>query len=414
MLCIGEFRFMAHFKSYEQEKIIDRVSGDVVILNDEHRFEKKRMLIVTPRCLVFDQNWDAIETACEYLDNRLNVKRQEWNSIEAKGRAIKLFHDFLEEYDLKLEETSVSIINNFIAWLFRGDETEKYILGKKTERTGKTVNTYLSHIRDYFKYLRHTHKYNDPFFEEYEEINRPASKPKGFFEHTLKTGKVGKSMFKVKERGKKEITILGQSEVQKLIDASSLMRDKLMILLMIFTGMRIGEVLNLKVQAIGVPDETAKVQQLRMIPSSTDDKRRKLKTGTRDVFLPPWVMKLLDNHYERTWLPLVDAKGLNHNYFFISEGHRNTGMPLSYNGVKSRFETLFDATGIDANPHDFRHTWATNLARLKTDPETLRKMLGHKNVSSVGIYIQAAKVEEISESLAEFYGSYDIGLEINA
>ena len=405
---------MAYFVAYEEQKVIDRLSGEVITVDEERGFDKKTMLLVTPRCMVFDENWENIKIACSYLDNRLNVKRQEWNTIEAKGRAVKLFHDFLEEFELRLEDTDVGVINDYIAWLFKGDETEHYSLGKMTKRTGRTVNTYLSHLRDYFKYLRHTMQYSDPFFEEHEEINRPASMPKGFYEHTLKTNKVGKSMFKVKERGKKEIAILGQSEVQTLVDAATLMRDKLMILLLIYTGMRIGEVLNLKYKAISVPDATVKAQKLRMIPSETDDKRRRLKTGTRDIFLPSWLMGLLDKHLDDVVLPLLDKGGLEHDYFFVSEGNRNTGEPLSYNAVKTRFKTLFDITGINANPHDFRHTWATNLARIKTDPETLRKMLGHKNVSSVGIYIQAAKVEEISESLAEFYEGYDLSAKVCA
>lgn len=402
---------MAHFKIYESERVIDKANGEVVILGDKSLYNPEKMLILTPRCLIFDNNWDRIAEACAFLDNRLNVKRQEWNTIEAKMFAIKLFHDFLEQVIVMLNEVDVKTINDFIAWLFRGNETEKYILGKTTERTGRTVNAYISHVRDYFKFLRHTYHLHDPFKEELELINRPSSYPKGFFEHTLTSGKVGKSMFKVKERGKKVITILGKTEVQKLVDACSLKRDKLIILLMIYTGMRIGEILNLKIQAISTPDMASDIQQLRMISSSDDNKRRRLKTGIRDIYLPPWLMKELDDYFNDTWLKIADIKGLKHDYIFISEGNRNNGKPLSYNGVKSRFDHLFKQTGIDANPHDFRHTYATNLARLKTDISTLMKMLGHKHSDTVAIYIQAAKIEEISESLSVFYGSFDIGLD---
>lgn len=400
---------MTYFKVYEQKRIISRQTGEVVLLSKDSPFDANEMLIVPPQCLIFDKHWDRIPEACSFLDSRLNSKRQEWNTVEAKMYAVKLFYDFLEDIGLEFNQVDVKEINDFIAWLFRGEEMERFVMGKTTSRTEKTVNTYISHIRDFYKYLRFTHNIHDPFKEEYEEINRPSAQPKGFYAHTLSSGKVGKSMFKVKERGKKTITILGQSEIQSLVNAAG-RRNRLMILLMVYTGMRVGEILNLKVDAIGVPDMASDVQRLPMIPNESDGKRRKLKTGTRDIFLPPWLMKMLEDYYSNVWINLVDANGLKHDYFFVSEGNRSKGLPLSYNGVKSMFEKLFQATGVDANPHDFRHTYATNLARLKIDIRTLMEMLGHKHPDTVAIYIRMAEIEDVTKILADFYSTYDIGM----
>ena len=399
---------MSYLKVYEHERVIDKLTADVVDMNT-HEFNSNTMTISKPQCVLFDRDWNRVEEVFEFLEQRKNTKRQEWNTIEAKARALKLFYDFLEETKMKYYSITAREVNDFIAWLFKDDE--KYSLGRLTERTARTVNTYVSHVRDFYKYHSIINRVNNPFEGEIELINRPSSMAKGFYEHTLSSGKVGKSSFTIKERGKKPITIFGESEISSMLDSSSLKRDHIMIALMLYTGMRIGEVLNLKVQAISTPDMTSQVQVLNMIPSKSDGKRKSLKTGTRTILVPPFLMKELDDYYTNTWIDLVDGNGLDHNYFFVSEGNRNKGKPLTYGAVESRFKKLFNELGIDAMPHDFRHTYATNLARLGTDISTLAEMLGHKNVSTVGIYIKMAEMEDVEKVLEEFYGKFELDVE---
>lgn len=399
---------MSYLKVYEHERVINKLTADVVDMNT-HEFNSNTMIISKPQCILFDKDWNRVEEVFEFLEQRKNTKRQEWNTIESKARALKLFYDFLEETKMKYYSITAREVNDFIAWLFKDDE--KYSLGRLTERTAKTVNTYISHVRDFYKYHSIINRVNNPFEGEIELINRPSSMAKGFYEHTLSSGKVGKSSFTIKERGKKPITIFGESEISSMLDASSLKRDRIMIALMLYTGMRIGEVLSLKVQAISTPDMTSQVQVLNMIPSKGDGKRKSLKTGTRTILVPPFLMKELDDYYTNTWIDLVDGNGLDHNYFFVSEGNRNKGKPLTYGAVESRFKKLFNELGIDAMPHDFRHTYATNLARLGTDISTLAEMLGHKNVSTVGIYIKMAEMEDVGKILEEFYGRFELDME---
>ncbi len=368
---------MFYLKLYETEKIISRDSSDIIDIKDTI-FNSSTMLIVKPQCVLFDKDWNRVEEVFEFLEQRKNTKRQAWNTIESKARALKLFYDFLEETQMPYYSI-----------------------------TARTVNNYISHVRDFYTYHSYINNINNPFDGEIELINKPSSMSKGFYEHTLSSGKVGKSSFTIKERGKKPITILGESEIASILDASTLKRDRIMIALMLFTGMRIGEVLNLKVQAISTPDMTSKAQVLQMIPSQQDGKRRSLKTGERTIYVPPFLMKELDDYYTNTWIDLVDDKGLDHDFFFISEGNRHKGEPLTYGAVESRFKKLFQEIGISAMPHDFRHTYATNLARLGTDVSTLAEMLGHKNTSTVGIYIKMAEIEDVNKILEEFYGKFE-------
>ena len=134
---------MAWLKLYETETFLDPDNG----------FEKLtipfskgyKALRVNPQCVLFDNKWERILEACNYLDHRLNIKRQKWNTIEAKGHSLKLFYDFLEYYTIGYDTVNAQTVNDFIAWLLK-DETYGYWLGKKTKRTAKTVNARISHI----------------------------------------------------------------------------------------------------------------------------------------------------------------------------------------------------------------------------------------------------------------------------
>ena len=370
-------------------------------------FQFKENQVIVPQCMLFDTNWNLIEEVYEFLENRRLVKRQRLNTIESKGRALKIFYDFLEEFKINFRCVTPRVINDFIGWLFQ--DNSNLSTDKTTERTAKSVNTYISHVRDFYHYHSIINHVKNPFDGEMDRVNHPSNMPKGFFYHTLSSGKVGKSAWTIKERGKKPITILGKNEIQSLLQACVLERDKLMIKLLMFTGMRIGELLNLKVQAIGVPDN-CEAQQLKMISSAKDDNRRQLKTGERTVYIPTNLMEELDTYYTKRWLCLVDDNNLDHDYFFISERGKNKGKPLTYSGVRNIFYKLFVKTRIKAMPHDFRHTYATNLARLKTDIVVLAEFLGHKNTHTVGIYIKMAEMEDVAKILKDFYEKFELGV----
>jgi site-specific recombinase XerD len=99
---------------------------------------------------------------------------------------------------------------------------------------------------------------------------------------------------------------------------------------------------------------------------------------------------------------------MDHEFLFISEFHNNLGEPLSYQAVWERCRVIGKKTGIYFTPHDFRHTYATMLARNQMSIDKLRKLLGHRYMASTDIYIQIASKEELVQELIGFYESYGI------
>jgi site-specific recombinase XerD len=197
---------MSYLKVYEQEKVIDKHTADEVDMSS-NEYNSETMFIAKPQCVLFDKGWNRVEEVFEFLQQRKNTKRQAWNTIESKARALKLFYDFLEETKMPYFSITAREINDFIAWLFRDDE--KYSLGKLTKRTARTVNNYISHVRDFYTYHSYINNINNPFDGEIELINRPSSMSKGFYEHTLSNGKVVEAK-KKKVKYNKIVKIIGR------------------------------------------------------------------------------------------------------------------------------------------------------------------------------------------------------------
>lgn len=379
--------------------------------NIEVSRQNKNFIIIDHYVCLFDNNWKIVDEVWEYLQNRLQLKKLAFNSVVTKGSDLKLFYDFLNQYGLLYFDVTHKSINDFIAWLMLPNHNNDLMqLNSSSKRSAKSVNRIVSTIRDFYKYHEAVNTIRNPFVYGYETIKRPTRQHKTFYQHT-QNGLVQKSTFKIKEfdRG---IRVLSKEQIEIILNACKMERDRLLFELLLFTGIRIGEALSLDIQSIGIAQNIFDVQEIRMKPNNDDFQKgsryRQQKTGVRNLFIPTQLMNKLSDYYERVWLKIYEQKEMEHEYFFISEFHNNLGEPLSYQAVWDRCRKIGKEIGIYFTPHDFRHTYATTLARNKIGIDKLKKLLGHTHLASTDIYIQIANKEQIVEELIPFYASYGI------
>ncbi len=402
-LRVNEQRFAAQLNSSND---VELFYTNIEIAKRNHNF-----ILIDHYVCLFDNNWKIIDEVWEYLQNRLQLKKLSFNTVATKGSDLKLFYDFLEEYKLSYTAVSHKNFNDFIAWLMLPDQNKDLMqLNAPSKRTAKSVNRIVSTIRDFYKYHEAVNAIRNPFVYGYETIKRPTRQHKTFYQHT-QNGLVQKSTFKIKEfdRG---IRVLSKEQIEIILNACKMERDRLLFELLLFTGIRIGEALSLEIGSIGISHNVSGVQEMRMKPNTDDFQKgsryRQQKTGIRNLFIPTQLMNKLSDYYERVWLKIYEQKDMQHEYLFISEFHYNLGEPLSYQSIWNRCRKIGKETGIYFSPHDFRHTYATTLARNKVGIDKLRKLLGHTHIASTDIYIQIANKEQIVEELIPFYASYGI------
>lgn len=127
------------------------------------------------------------------------------------------------------------------------------------------------------------------------------------------------------------------------------------VLILIYTGMRIGELLNLKNEDIDLHNSCLTIKE-----SKTD-------AGVRVIPISSKIFNLFLTNMIK-----------NQEYFVKGE----TTKKLAYSTFKPRFQKLLKELNIEAHTiHDTRHTFATLLNNANANQTSIIKLIGHSDFS---------------------------------
>jgi len=171
-------------------------------------------------------------------------------------------------------------------------------------------------------------------------------------------------------------------DILRLLSVIDRTRDQAMILTLLRTGMRIGELLSLRVNDVDLAERTIKIYQ-----------GEKNSVG-RVVYLSDDAGQAL-----RLWL---QEREPSKSYLFY--GLRG---PLGYTAACDRFKHCLERAGL-ANKgyslHCLRHTFATDLLNAGMRLECLQQLLGHSKIEVTRIYARlsdATREEEYFKAMAK-------------
>ena len=152
------------------------------------------------------------------------------------------------------------------------------------------------------------------------------------------------------------------------------LRNRVMLLTGMWSGMRVGEISSLKVGCVMNANGRVK-PEIRLSAEQTKGRY------PRTVFLP---QKLRDElqHY----LDIRQIKNLDYP-LFVTAGRK----AFSANVMTQHFYWLFKRAGIDgASSHSMRRSFITNLAAKGIGVRVLASLSGHRNLQVTMRYIDAS------------------------
>lgn len=144
-------------------------------------------------------------------------------------------------------------------------------------------------------------------------------------------------------------------------------RDRAILELFYSSGIRLSELVNLKLEDINFPDEIISVlgkgKKMRIVPLGTE----------AILSLKKWIKT-------RSELKNVDGN----LYIFLTKQAKN----LSQRAIQYRLKFWAKKQGISENihPHLLRHSFASHLLQSSQDLRAVQELLGHENISSTQIY----------------------------
>jgi site-specific recombinase XerD len=171
---------------------------------------------------------------------------------------------------------------------------------------------------------------------------------------------------------------LDRHQVLALVGSLRTWRDRAIAGLMVFCGLRAGEVLALEVRDVDIGGRWLLVR----------GKGSKERRVPLDVDVAGMVQT-----YVLAERPATSVKAL----FVVAKGP-NRGQSLSAAGLRTIFRYHRAKSGvITGHPHALRHTFGTALAEAGVDLAVMQALLGHAHIDTTALYIHLAPVHVKAE-----------------
>lgn len=149
-------------------------------------------------------------------------------------------------------------------------------------------------------------------------------------------------------------------------------RNRAVIAIMLFAGLRRCEVVELKVNDVSLEHRTIFVNQ------GKGNKDRLIPMNARLYSILSEYMKDRERFSEGSI------------YFFVSLTH---GKPFGAKGITNLVCKLKQRTGVYFSPHMLRHTFATLMLEGGCDIYTLSKLMGHAKITTTTIYLSCSNAQ---------------------
>lgn len=258
------------------------------------------------------------------------------NSIEAYLRDVEKLRQYFDEEGLQIEPHKVQAedLHQFVVWAAE--------LGMEASSQARLI----SGVKAFYKYLL----ISNSIVDDPSEL--------------LESPKIGRKL----------PDTLHHAEVEALIASIDLSkpegeRNKAIIETLYGCGLRVSELINLKLSNLFFKDEFIKVV-------GKGDKERLVPIGRA-------AMNQINRYVNQVRVHQKIQAGFE-DFVFLNR----RGKPLTRVMIFTIIKNLAEAIGLDKNisPHTFRHSFATELIERGADLRAVQDMLGHESITTTEIY----------------------------
>jgi integrase/recombinase XerD len=187
-----------------------------------------------------------------------------------------------------------------------------------------------------------------------------------------------------------------QDEWEALLMAASSWRDRFLLVLLWFTGLRIGEALGLRRSDLHLSDSSTSLgcrlagPHVHVVRRDNPNRSSAKSRNPRAVPVGPWVLAYYDRYLQER-LACWAADGCD--FVFVNLFSEPFGQPMTYSAVRQLFAGLSRRAGLPrrVRPHMLRHAMGTELAEAGVAIDVVQELLGHQSIITTQLYVRSSQ-----------------------
>lgn len=179
-----------------------------------------------------------------------------------------------------------------------------------------------------------------------------------------------------RRKGKSDRTPFSQEEIQKLFDNVNKMDFIDTILIMIYTGLRVGELLDIRIKNV-------KLDEDYMVGGFKTEAGRN-RTIPINSKIKPYIKKYYEMNKDKEYL-ITNFQGNQMNYS---------------NYRREKFDNIMEKLEMQHRPHDARHTFASLMDSAGANKLCTKRIIGHSSPDLIDSVYTHKTLEDLKEAIA--------------
>ena len=280
----------------------------------------------------------------EFLNYLKNIRLYSKKTVASYEYDLKDYALFLEKNNLTIKDDNDKTLKLYL----------NYIYDKKI--SNKSISRHLSSLRTYYDFLKKENIVTENIFKNVKNPKIEKTIP-NFISH---------------DKLNEIFTSFNDSNLD--------IRNRLLIELLYATGLRVGELVNIKIKDIDFG-----AQSIKVLGKGSKERYVFYNNTTKEVLKKYLVVRKKLQKKENDYLLLNDK-----------------GTPIKEASVRKIIQTTLMKCGIKSKitPHTFRHTFATDLLNQGLDLVNVKELLGHASLNTTSIYthITNDRIKEVYQN----------------
>ena len=280
----------------------------------------------------------------EFLNYLKNIRLYSKKTVASYEYDLKDYALFLEKNNLTIKDDNDKTLKLYL----------NYIYDKKINN--KSISRHLSSLRTYYDFLKKENIVTENIFKNVKNPKIEKTIP-NFISH---------------DKLNEIFTSFNDSDLD--------IRNRLVIELFYATGLRVGELVNIKIKDIDFG-----AQSIKVLGKGSKERYVFYNNTTKEVLKKYLVVRKKIQKKANDYLLLNDK-----------------GTPIKEASVRKIIQTTLMKCGIKSKitPHTFRHTFATDLLNQGLDLVNVKELLGHASLNTTSIYthITNDRIKEVYQN----------------